>query len=71
MARQRTWSDAELAELAAIEPRAKGAAIRFHADHPHHSLHAIRSKLQVLRQRGKATDVAHAPDDPFPAYRFG
>ena len=63
------WSDEELAELAQFGPYARGAAIRFHKAHPHHSLHAIRSKLLLLRQRGQAVDVVRAVRRPFPAYR--
>jgi hypothetical protein len=53
------WSHEELEELALVSPRSSGAARRFHEKFPHHSLHAIRSKLQVLRQRGSAPDVEH------------
>jgi hypothetical protein len=53
------WSDEELQELALVSPRTFGAALRFHEKFPHHSLYAIRSKLEVLRRQGKAQDVQH------------
>jgi hypothetical protein len=57
------WSKAELAELAAIKPRDRGAIGR-HAKRWGRKRHAVSEKLGVLRRRGLAPDVSHGRRAP-------
>lgn len=71
MAGRRTWSDAELAELARVGPYDRAGLAAFRARYPRHSAGAISSKLLTLRIKQLASETDPGPKgNPFPLYRF-
>jgi hypothetical protein len=55
---RKPWSEAELAELAAVKPRDRGAVTRHAAKHDRQP-GAVAAQLQRLRKHGAAADALH------------